>query len=322
MAVVFNDLGDLLSSSGSIFAEDMRDYTLLQVMQAYQAHKRRTHKDYTINSSIAVIENLEKEYHVTIMPERVTSQFYSLLNERLLNKGIRPSTIHKYFQQIRTCLKFSIDYGVRVHPTYGDFEPCQYEREKVALTPNQVSHLYYFDLNTVKCRADHRKTLEKVKDMFCLSCCLGQRYSDMVRLCPEWFDTTRTILKLSQQKTGNTARVDICKYAIDKEMALEILEKYGYRAPFPGDLSNYERYLKKFMRLVGGRFHDIKSNQVKVAGVIRDESEPVWKMVTSHTARRTFVSVNVKRGFTETEIRRCTGHKSTASFARYVIFDD
>ena len=39
----------------------------------------------------------------------------------------------------------------------------------------------------LKMRRNKIETLEKVRDMFVLSCNLGQRYSDMVRISPENF---------------------------------------------------------------------------------------------------------------------------------------
>ena len=50
---------------------------------------------------------------------------------------------------------------------------------------------------------------------------------------------------------------------------------------------------------------------------------PKYKLVSSHTCRRTFATINVLRGFHEAEIRRATGHKTSEAFSKYLwYFDD
>jgi TonB-linked SusC/RagA family outer membrane protein len=50
--------------------------------------------------------------------------------------------------------------------------------------------------------------------------------------------------------------------------------------------------------------------------------EPKWKLIGSHTARRTFSTNNVLRGLKTSEIRRATGHKSESSFEKYICYFD
>lgn len=54
-----------------------------------------------------------------------------------------------------------------------------------------------------------------------VSCNLGQRFSDMIRIDKSCFD--RNIFTIFQQKTGNKARVDIDKMSIDKKTTYYIL---------------------------------------------------------------------------------------------------
>ena len=74
-------------------------------------------------------------------------------------------------------------------------------------------------------RSNKIKTLEKVRDMFVLSCNLGQRYSDMVRISPENF--RNGIFSIVQQKTGNKCYVPINSLSIDSRITFAILN-YTY----------------------------------------------------------------------------------------------
>lgn len=47
-----------------------------------------------------------------------------------------------------------------------------------------------------------------------------------------------------------------------------------------------------------------------------------YKLITLRTARRTFATINVLRGFRISEIRRATGHKSEGAFEKYICYYD
>jgi integrase len=162
------------------------------------------------------------------------------------------------------------------------------------------------------------KKLEKVRDMFVLSCNLGQRFSDMTRIDRTCFD--RNIFFIVQQKTGNTARVDIDRMSIDKNTTYAILEKYDYKSPITTDISNYDKYLKELLRYIG--FNELIKRETKINGHIEVKYEEKWKLIGSHTARRTFATNNVLRGFKTSEIRRATGHKSESAFEKYICYFD
>ena len=47
-----------------------------------------------------------------------------------------------------------------------------------------------------------------------------------------------------------------------------------------------------------------------------------YKMVSSHTARRTFATINLERGYLVQNIKRATGHKTISAFEKYICFSD
>jgi integrase len=264
------------------------------------------------------LAGLEKQFHCTLLPHQITDLFWHNFIPFLTNAGIALSSVKKVCSQLRTALDWGARYGARIAPSFDIVKIPPYCRQQVALTPDEVSHIYHFDLSSVNRRPQHLRKLERVRDMFVLSCNLGQRFSDMVRIDKTCFD--RNIFTILQQKTGTYARVDIERMCLDRKTTYAILEKYGYRSPVTTDISCYDRYLKELLQYVG--FKELIKRETKVNGVVEVTYEPKWKLISSHTARRTFATNNLVRGLKTSEIRRATGHRSESAFEKYICYFD
>lgn len=48
------------------------------------------------------------------------------------------------------------------------------------------------------------------------------------------------------------------------------------------------------------------------------ENVPKWKMITSHTARRTAITIGVLRGHNIHNLKQCSGHTDLRVFDHYV----
>jgi len=49
-----------------------------------------------------------------------------------------------------------------------------------------------------------------------------------------------------------------------------------------------------------------------------DEEIPKYKRVSSHTARRTFISLSLENGMRPEVVRSITGHRNLKSFEKYI----
>ena len=136
----------------------------------------------------------------------------------------------------------------------------------------------------------------------------------MVRIVPGCFE--RNIFRITQQKTGNLAIVNIDLYSIEPKTTYRLLEKYGYRAPYTATIGNYNYYLHQLMRDVG--LVDPVRIEERHQGKLIAKNIPKWRLISSHTARRTAITVNVLRGHNVHELRRCSGHTDLRVFDNYV----
>lgn len=267
------------------------------------------------------VRDIESAFKCVIMPEQVNDAFWSHFVAYCINDaGQAPSFTATYCSQLLSVLSWASRHKCPISPTYDEVKHISYTTQMVSLTADEVSHIYHFDINSIKCRPQHKRTLERVRDHFCLSCNLGQRYSDMARIDRGCFD--RHFFTILQQKTGNQARVDIEKMSVDKRMVKDILEKYDYKAPYSGDIANFDRYLHELLKYIGGSFNDEIKKEEKVLGIIKTTCSPKYSLVSSHTARRTFATLNTLRGYSQEDIRRATGHKSITAFEGYLCYND
>ena len=207
-----------------------------------------------------------------------------------------------------------------ISPTYNDVRIPPVNNQAIALTADEVSRIKYFDIDRFYAnrRADYRATMHKVRDMFILSICLYQRHSDMVRISKSCFH--RNIFKITQQKTGGVAVVNIDRYSVDPAEAYAILERYNYEAPFKGDISGYNKHLHNLMKDIG--FVENVRVDTRLNGEIVSEEVPKWRLIASHTCRRTATTIAVTRGYNMHAIRKCTGHQDLRVLDRYIIDND
>ncbi len=290
------------SEASKSFSIDLTNASLVECLTAKINFKARLFPHYPKSHQclLSHIRLIEQELDCVIIPTQVGDVFYSFFISRLLDRGVKPSSIRTLCYQLRSCLEWSAKHGAKISDTYAEFTVPDYRRPTIALTPDEVSMIYHLNLQPLVKRKDHRALLEKAKDMFVLSCNLGQRHSDMLRIQKKNFD--RNIFTIVQQKTGHRAVVDIDKFAIDKKTTYEILEKYNYTAPYKATIGCFNSKIHELMKLAG-LTEDVLL-ETKIQDEIKEEIFPKYKLITSHTARRTFISANVFRGIPEYRIRK------------------
>lgn len=310
-------------STPQTFVLDLSNASILEVIEELCKMKNvvnpKAYKQYSCLKS--QLRGLQQTFGVTIMPMQVTDIFWNHFIAYMVNVSkLAVSTVKTVCARLRAALSWASRHNCKVSPSFDFVSLPSYCHQQVALTPDEVSHIYHFDINTIPRRAQYRRNMEKVRDMLVLSANLGQRFSDMVRIDKTCFD--RNIFTILQQKTGNHARVDIERMALDRNTTYAILEKYDYHAPITGDISSYDRYLKQLLKYIGHEFLDEVKREQRINGMIETKFYPKYKLISSHTGRRTFATCNILRGMSEAEVRRATGHKSSSAFEKYLCYYD
>lgn len=304
------------------FTMNLRDCSLLEVIRVCVKSKSKIRPKYGAQASSLVhnLQLLQEQYNVTLFPVQVTDVFWGYFIAFLQERGLRATSIATLCSKLRSVLNWAAKYNATVSPTYTDIIIPSTHHTGVALTADEVSRVTYFDIERFyeKRRKDYRKTMNDVRNLFVLSCNLGQRYSDMIRIEPSCFE--RNIFRIVQQKTGSRAVVNIDKFSIEPKTVYRILEEYGYHAPFTGTIGNYNFYLHQLIRDIG--LDDPVRDEEKRGGKVVTTVVPKWKKVSSHCGRRTFLTINVMRGQNLHELKRASGHSDLRVMDGYICDND
>lgn len=323
----------LKTSKSDLFVLDLSNCTLIECIDKMCEIKSLSHPRIEQNYRMLVnkLIDVEERFNCTIMPSMISSVFWNHFVPFLSDQGLKYSTIGHIKTSLIAVLNWSSKYGVKLNPSYNEVDIPNYMSSKISITPDEISHIYHFKIGqdesynfrekrVMKMRKNKIATLEKVRDMFVLGCNLGQRYSDLVRISPENFKNGH--FTIVQQKTGNKCFVPINTLSIDSRITWAILEKYNYHAPYTGDINNYNGYLHELLYSIGEDFLDDVYIDNKINGVITREVKKRYQLISSHSARRSFATINTLRNIPRNSILRATGHASEESFVRYICYND
>ena len=139
------------------------------------------------------------------------------------------------------------------------------------------------------------------RDVFILQCWTGQRFSDIKSLNEGIVKETSSgkVLEIVQLK--KTRRVTIPLFPI----AWEILKKYTML-----------RYLKKIGLKAGLTEEHIVTEDR--GGKVTNSIKQRWELIGTHTARRSYISNMLKRGYDSHLLMKITGHTTEEAFKRYI----
>ena len=211
-------------------------------------------------------------------------------------------TIHNTVVAIKTILCWA-DEKISTESYNGikNFKPVKVKQEKtkIVLTDEEILQLYNAELTGKQ---------KEMRDVFILQCEMGQRFSDMCNLNNGRLSEDGNMYTIVQQKTKQQVTIPL------SDTAKQILAKYNYKIPIYL-LNITDKELKKIAQKAGLNREVLITREVK--GKIETTTEPIWKHISSHLARRSFVTNWLKAGLDSHVIKGVTGHKTEEAFERY-----
>ncbi len=177
-------------------------------------------------------------------------------------------------------------------------------KNKVRLSLEELDALLSLDLS-------NNERLEKVRDLFIVGSFSGLRFSDWHKITKDQIFTTSEgyeMIRVLAEKTRKYTPIPLLP-----ELK-QVLEKYSYHLPTISS-QKFNEYIKEVCQLALGNamFMRIYSQ----GGQTKDETIGKWQAVSSHAARRSFVSNFLQLEISPTLIRQITGHATEKQLFEY-----
>ena len=265
----------------------------------------------TAKNYIKVINRLKaygQHLNRTLTLADIDKDFYPAFSSYCMqHHGNGANTIGSYTRIIKTFLSFCEDeLNIKVDSKVRD-------SIQVPVEENWFTWFTIDELAVIASKDFHTSPFhERTRDAFILQSCIGCRYGDVANRIDKNVIIAEGVhyLQMTTGKNQKNVRVPLAPVAI------AILQKYkGTPAQqWVPNNTYYNRYIKEVAQLCG--FTQILEVTVGRGNQRKEFSTPRYMLVTSHTARRTFINVMLEHGVPDADICAITG-QSLLTLQRY-----
>ncbi|WP_425236064.1 tyrosine-type recombinase/integrase [Ulvibacterium sp.] len=268
--------------------------------------KKSTIKRYTNIKNL--LQEFEEVYNYKLTFGKINKKFFTEFTDFCYEyKNHYTNTFSRNVGLFKTFMFWSQKNGFAFNDAFKDFKKPQrvLTREEV-LGLEQILELYKTTF-----KSPH---LEKVKDAFVFQCLTGMRYGELKLINKRTITPTNCIL-LKEEKNSNKAT----RLIPLSNIALEILQKYDYQLPL---ISNQKQNdaIKEVIEQIG-LTHDVEYSRTK--GVVQERFiKSFHERISTHTARRSFITIMRNKGIADKTIMSISGHTDIKSFNQYHQVDN
>ena len=174
------------------------------------------------------------------------------------------------------------------------------DNKKVSLTEEQLNKFYKHIITGTERQI---KKYTEIKDLFILQCLVGQRIGDMQKFFngDNEMDEEAGTISIIQQKTKARAIIPLLP------LAKEIISKYENKELL---------YYKERKSIVNEALKEVAEQAGLDEPITYEENgikqtQPLYKLLHTHTARHTFITILCRKGIPKETVIIATGHEDT-----------
>ena len=231
----------------------------------------------------------------------IDKDFYkSFVKYLTVTRNLSKNTVGKKIK----VLKIFLNAASPKHISKGKFDgftTLTEDSQSIYLSEEELQNFYDIDLS-------NNPKLDRVRDMFIVGAWTGLRYSDWDKVRSENIEDD--FLTIFTDKTGDEITIPI------HPNVKAILKKYNGMLPTPISNQKYNEYLTDVSELA--EIQGTIAKQITKGGKKKTNITQRYKLVTTHTARRSFATNMYKMGVPSITIMAITGHKKESTFLKYI----
>jgi len=273
-------------------------------------------------STIKKMNTIKKHlagYNSNLQFKDITTTFLqSYIDYQRETLNLNNTTNFKYMRLLVWFMNWATKKGYNTNLEYKTFEykfkgvtTGDYQKNIVFLSWDELQYLNHIDyLNN--------KRLEQIKDIYCFCCFTSLRYSDVAHLKKNDIKTDNNgnqYIEILTVKTDDKLSIELNKYALaiwNKHKDIDLKNNRAF--PVPSN-QKYNSYLKEVAIFAG---FTNKETVIEFSGNQRIEKTfEKWELITTHTARKTFIINALYLGIQPDIIRSWTGHKDHKTMELY-----
>jgi integrase len=219
-------------------------------------------------------------------------------------KGNSSNLFGNRISQIKAMLNQATKLGINKYLMYKDYKVIRTKSKKEYLNQEEIQLLLDLDLS-------ENKRLEKVRDIFLVCCYTGVRFSEYKNLKQENIELGKNGKSINYYSKKTKKYIN----TICNDLTLELLKKYRFKLP---DISGqkFNKYIKEICVLAG--IDNVITVHTYKSGKAVTYQKKKYKLIASHTARRSFVTNLYKRNVSISQIMVATGHTKESTLINYI----
>ena len=169
------------------------------------------------------------------------------------------------------------------------------------------------DLNIIMKHEFKTKSLERVRDIFVLQCVTGMRYGELSLISRANVTETNIVLKEEKGVFKEPRNIPLTT------LSRFILSKYDCHLPLIANQKQNEFLKVAFQQMEFSKKIEKTTNRGRE---VERTEDFFYNRITTHTARRSFITIMKRKGISDKLIARATGHSNMATLNKYYQVDD
>lgn len=221
--------------------------------------------------------------------------------------NLNNNTIHKMINHYKQLLRYCYVAGIIESKDYVNEVP------KLRVIDNTIIVVSKIELQKIIDFKTTNKSLYRTRVLFLIQSFTGLRVSDLLKLTKENINGDQ--IEILTKKTGKMVYIPITSILI------KLFEEIDYNFEYLkiSDVQ-YNLYLKKLFAAC--ELNRIIELRQKKGGKIEITKKKLSEVITSHIARKTFITIGLVAGIPATTIQSIVGHSKIEMISKYMNISD